>query len=90
MVSASHAAGCVSTAGEASAPESKEVSESPTHGGEQPTPGGPRLEVGVGVRMAIRAVTLLRRALSLVVLAHNWGPTTPWLKMNFGTVIMCD
>lgn len=76
MVSASHAVGCVSTAGEASAPESKEVSESPPLGGEQPNPGGPRVEVGVGVRMAIRAVTLLRQELSLVVLAHNWGPTT--------------
>lgn len=35
MVSSSHAAGCVSTAGEAPAPESKQVSESPPHPGRQ-------------------------------------------------------
>lgn len=73
MVSTSHAAGCVSTAGEAPAPESKEVSESPSHPGRQPNPGGGggRVEVGVGVRIAVKAITLLSQELSLVVLAHN-------------------
>lgn len=45
MVSASHAAVCVSAAEEAPAPESKEVSESLPHDGEQLNPGVPRVEV---------------------------------------------
>lgn len=57
MVSASHAAVCVSAAEEAPAPESKEVSESLPHDGEQLNPGGPRVEVGVRVRTVVRAVT---------------------------------
>lgn len=89
MVSASQAAACVSTAEEAPAPESKQVSESLPHHGEQPNPGGPRVEVGVGVRTAVRAVTLLSQELSLVVLAHNWAVTTFWPEMSVGTMIIC-
>lgn len=71
MVSASHATVCVSADKEAPAPESKEVSESLPHDGEQLNQGGPRVEVAVRVRTAVRAVTLLSQELSLVVLAHN-------------------
>lgn len=77
MVCASHAAGCVSIiAGEAPAPEGQESSESPPPCGEQPNPGGPGVEVGVGVRIAVEDVILLSQELSLVVLTHNWAVTT--------------
>lgn len=75
--SASHASGCVSTAGEAPVPECKEVSKSPPHSGEQPNPGSLGVEVGVGVSIAVEPATLLNQ-LSLVVLAHNWAESTLW------------
>lgn len=78
MVSSSHAAGCVSTAGEAPAPESKQVSESPPHPGRQLNMGGggwecwgEQVEMGVGVRTAVKTITVLSQELSLVVLAYN-------------------
>lgn len=38
--------------------------------------GAPGVEVGVGVRIAVKDVILLSQELSLVVLAHNWAVTT--------------
>ena len=81
--SASHASGCVSTAGEAPVPVCKEVSESPHLGGEQPNPGSLGVEAGVGVSIAVEPATLLSQ-LSLLF----W----PIIGLNppFGTMIICD
>lgn len=62
----------------------------PSHCAQQLNARGPGVEVGVGVRTAVKDVALLSQELSLVVLARNWAATTLWPQMSLGTVIICD